>query len=446
LSDLQIGVVRLTDDATAWTGDLERDLSVPLRAIPEDEPLSTATDVGAIILAASGRERSSLGWMERNVVPEGTPVFVVGTDRSHRMAAQVVAQGANDYFVLPDDVETLRNSLLLALERWHERAGRTAAPRADDDAFRDLVGASTTMRVVLDRAARVASSRDATALLVGETGTGKEVLARAIHSASARRHAAFVAVNCSAIPPNLFESELFGHKRGAFTNAHCDKPGLFEFADGGTIFFDEIGLLPSELQAKLLRVFEDRRVRRVGDTQDRPVELRILAATNESLEAAVREGRFRDDLYYRVSVITLDLPPLRDRGEDVVAIAQTLLAQLAAQHERAVPKLRRALRQRLLKHDWPGNVRELRNALERCLLLSPPGTLSENELALDRRTDDGAPPGRPLVGTLRSITSRAVQETLDHCHGNRSEAARRLAISRKRLRRILDEDDHSHSA
>src|SRR5439155_1692616 len=250
----------------------------------------------------------------------------------------------------------------------------------------------------------VTSSPETAALIVGETGTGKELLARAIHEGGPRRGAPFVAVNYSAFPEHLIESELFGHERGSFTDAHAAKPGLFEVADRGTLFLDEIGDLPLSLQAKLLRVLEDKQIRRVGGTKSRTVDVRILAATNEHLAQRVREGRFRDDLYFRLSSVVLRLPPLRERGDDLSRVAQALLERLAREHGLPVPTLTPAVYRQLRAHPWPGNIRELKNALERGLLLSPAGELSADELL------PSEPPGQadgpiPFPAPLHQITT-----------------------------------------
>jgi DNA-binding NtrC family response regulator len=278
--------------------------------------------------------------------------------------------------------------------------------------------------------------RNARALILGETGTGKELLARAIHAGSPRSGAPFVAVNCSAFPEHLIESELFGHERGSFTDAHSAKPGLFEMADNGTLFLDEIGDLPLSLQAKLLRVLEDGQIRRVGATRSRNVDVRILAATNDALPERVRQGRFREDLFFRLSAVVLRLPPLRERGDDVILVAEALLTRLAVEHQLPVPRLREDVRHRLRSHSWPGNIRELKNALERALLLSPPGALAVSELLAEPAVQRAGP--IPFPARLHEITTAAVQATVRLCSGNRSESARRLGISPRRLRRLLN--------
>ncbi len=397
-------------------------------------------ETAAVVVAAGGREREAVYWIDQREAPPGAPLFVVGADPGRRIAVQIVARGASDYFVLPEDLETLRNALSSAVDRHRARMRTAREPAsAKASAFHEIVGESAPLKYVLGRAEKILPHPEATALIVGETGTGKEVLARAIHEGGPRSGAPFIAVNCSALPEGLIESELFGHERGAFTSAHAPKPGLFEVADKGTLFLDEVGTLAPTLQAKLLRVLEDRKVRRVGGTKSRVVDIRILAATNEDLERGVRSGDFRQDLYFRLGVVTLRMPPLRERGEDVLLIARALLRRLSAHHGLPEPPITQEARVALLGHDWPGNVRELKNAVERALLLSPAGTLDVRELVEDPGGGaNGIPGSIPFPGTLASMSAAAARATLDLCGGNRSEAARRLGISRQRLRRLLE--------
>src|SRR5205814_8203249 len=278
---------------------------------------------------------------------------------------------------LPDGLEIFRNAVAASLKRGRARADIASAYA---DAFAEIVGESPVFKKDLARAARLLPHRNGRALILGETGTGKELLARAIHAGGPRRAAPFVAVNCSALPDNLIESELFGHERGSFTDAHAAKPGLFEVADTGTLFLDEIADLPLSLQAKLLRLLEDKEIRRVGGTKARSVDVRILAATNEHLAELVASGGFREDLYFRLSAVVLRLPPLRERGDDVLLVAEALLGQLASEHGVRQPALAPGVSEQLRAHPWPGNIRELKNALERALLLSPGGDLCAEDL------------------------------------------------------------------
>jgi two-component system, NtrC family, response regulator HydG len=304
--------------------------------------------------------------------------------------------------------------------------------------FEAIIGSSAVLKRSLDQARRVAQHRDVTVLIGGETGTGKELLARALHYDSPRAAAPFVEINCAAIPANLLESELFGHEKGSFTGATGAKPGLMELAHGGTVFLDEIGSLPLELQPKLLRALESREIRRVGGQTTRKVDVRVIAATHMDLGAAVGRGEFREDLFYRLNVVALVLPPLRDRGEDIELLAETFAVRLSAQYGLPAPELNFEVRAALRAHSWPGNVRELRNAIERALVLSEPGTLSVTELPSRRAPEPPKNGLLPFPATIRAITQAASQAMLGLVNGNKSEAARRLGISRPRLQRILD--------
>jgi len=443
LADAALLVVELSDSFADLWKDLASDLGVTLRLSGPDNAHGFPPELSAVVVAAGGMEREALDWLDRHEVPLGLPVFVVGADPGRRITAQIVHSGARDYFAVPEDVELLRNAVGAAVARSRQAVSRESAALAGiaAAAFERLVGGSPAFKSLLNRAARLLPHADATALLVGETGTGKELLARAIHEGGMRRVGPFVPVNCSALPSHLIESELFGHERGAFTDAHVAKPGLFEVADGGTLFLDEIGTLAPDLQSKLLRVLEDHEIRRVGGTKARRVDVRILAATNENLEDAIKRGAFRHDLYYRLGVVVLRLPPLRERGDDVVVIAETLLERLARERGLPVPPLTSDAKRALLRSAWPGNVRELRNAVERALLLSPPGELSLSELVPEQPVPPTANGPLPFPAPLDDIAGAAARATVEFCRGNRSEAARRLRISRRRLRRLLAEPD-----
>jgi two-component system response regulator HydG len=440
VTELAILVVELSDSFADLWKDLASGLGVALRRVGSANGDPIPADLVALVLAAGGMERDALEWLERHEVPPALPVFVVGADPGRRITAQIVRQGARDYFAVPEDVELLRNALAAAVTRGRQAIDRESAA-GTARVFDRLVGRSPAFRTVLSRASRLLPHADATALIEGETGTGKELLARAIHDGSPRKTAPFVPVNCSALPSHLIESELFGHERGAFTDAHAAKPGLFEVADGGTLFLDEIGTLAPDLQAKLLRVLEDREVRRVGGTRSRRVDVRIIAATNENLNDGIQSGSFRQDLFFRLSVVRLRLPPLRERGEDVVIIAEQLVEQMARERDLPVPGLTPDAKRALMRHSWPGNVRELRNAVERALLLSLPGELNLSELLPEGEAPPVTSGPLPFPAALDHIAGAAARATVEYCHGNRSEAARRLHISRRRLRRLLAEDE-----
>jgi DNA-binding NtrC family response regulator len=409
-------------------------MNVELRTVAPGDGLGVP-NAAAVILAAGGAEREAMAWLEGRAIPREVPVFAVGLDQSRRIAAQLVHRGARDYFALPDDIELLHNELAAAVERRQEAVRRHVRGETNADAaFQQMIGDDGAFRAVLERAALVAPYPRATSLILGEEGTGKEMLARAIHHASGRRGAPFVPVNCSTLPSHAIEAELFGVDEAGGAGS---KPGLFEVADGGTIYLDQVGALPTDVQAKLLRVLEDWEVTRMGSTRPRPVDLRVIAASSDDLDAAVRRGAFRRDLRMRLGVVVLTLPPLRERGSDVWLVAEELLTRLSTRHELPAPELSAEARRAIREHTWPGNVQDLKHSLERALLLSAPGQLSVSELFAAQPERQSPPGGLPFPAELDDITSAAAAAMLDMCDHNVSEAARRLNISRSRLRRLL---------
>jgi two-component system, NtrC family, response regulator HydG len=439
-----IAVVQLSGSFRSTLSDLARDLRASVVEWEPEGGAAAPAGASALIILAGGSESAALDLLGE--LPRGRiPVYVVGASLDHRIAAGAVQRGASDYFALPDDLEVLRRSL----ERnSRELEGRSQALRFAEverrsNGFETMLGRSTSLRRSLEQAARVAMHRDVTVLIGGETGTGKELLARAIHYESPRAAEPFVEVNCAAIPGNLLESELFGHEKGAFTGAIASKPGLFELAHGGTLFLDEVATLPLELQPKLLRALESREIRRVGGQQGRKVDVRVIAATHADLRTAVSQGDFREDLYYRLNVVALSLPPLRDRDDDVELLAETFLTRLATSYGLPVPPLTVDIRSALRDYAWPGNIRELRNAVERSLVLSPRGTLRLEEMGL--RSEASASEGTlPFPSTLALLNRAAALAMLQLTEGNKSAAARRLGISRPRLQRLLDGTDDTN--
>lgn len=432
-----LAVIELSDSfRTAWQ-DVADELGVHLASLsPAEAP---GPESIAVLLAAGGEEDRALDLLPSIPLPDGIPVFLVGAQTSHRFAVEAIRRGAADYFALPGDLNLLRRTLSARAEARRHQTAPAGTESEVAEAFAELLGQSPAMRQTLDQATRVARHGNVTVLIQGETGTGKELLARAVHAAGHRSSGPFVAVNCAAIPSQLMESELFGHERGAFTDAHASKPGLFEEANGGTLFLDEVGHLPLQLQGKLLRVLEEHRIRRVGATQSRDIDVRIMAATHVDLVEAVQEGTFRDDLFYRLNVITLTLPPLRDRGPDVELLAQAFTASLTERYELPMPELSNDVRVALHAHQWPGNVRELRHAIERALLLSEPGTLDPAHFTPRGRARQ--PSGNafiPFPATLDQVMAAAASAAIQQHDGNKSAAARQLGISRARLARLLE--------
>jgi len=363
-----------------------------------------------------------------------TDVVVMTAYADMDSALAALRAGAVDFLLNPFRIEQLTGAVDRFLgQRAAARESFLARPRGEAAPVPGIVGRSPAIESLCRTVQRIAPS-NATVLLQGETGTGKELVAKAIHALS-RREGAFVPVNCGSIPPELLESELFGHTRGAFTSAHAAREGLFSFASGGTLFLDEIPELPLAMQAKLLRVMEERRVRPVGAEREIAVDARVIAASNRPLAEEVRAGRFREDLFFRLDVLALRVPPLRERVEDIAELAEHFAATLAGELGVAPLPLDHDDIRALERHSWPGNVRELRNVIERSLLLGRlPGDALLGEGVAPARDTGG---GLPLDWPLAEVEKHHMLRVLDAAGGNKSEAARRLGVSRKTLERKL---------
>ena len=358
-------------------------------------------------------------------------------------AVSAIRAGAYDYLVKPVDTgDTLPTVLNRAIE--HHRLltrNRYLEQRLDAaERFGGLVGNSQPMRQVYRTVSHVAST-EATVLVLGESGTGKELVARSIHEQSPRAGRSFVAINCGALTETLLESELFGHERGAFTGALTRRHGLFEEASGGSLFLDEVGELSPATQVRLLRVLQDRTVRPVGSNRSIPIDVRVIAATNRNLEEEVSARRFREDLFYRLNVVAIELPPLRARGDDLLLLAHHFLAKHAARHHKVVAGITPAALELLAAHDWPGNVRELENALERAVILTK-DDISVEALPASLRTSSVPPRSTgsidlPLVEARTRFERRYLSDMLEAAAGNLSSAAKRAGMDRSNFRRLL---------
>jgi DNA-binding NtrC family response regulator len=372
-----------------------------------------------------------------------TPVIVITAFGSMETAVAAIRAGAYDFVTKPIDTEFL----VLALDRAVKHRGLQEKVKLLDKAlktahrFDELVGESPVMRKLMHRLERVADT-ETSILIAGETGTGKELVAHALHKRSRRRKKPFVAVNCAALPDALLESELFGHKRGAFTDAKTERRGLFLQAHGGTLFFDEIGDIPLSLQPKLLRSLEERSVRPIGGTSEVAFDVRIIAATNRDIETAIEEGRFREDLYYRINVIQIDLPPLRERGTDILLLAQHFVEQFAVRSNKHIAGISNSASEKLLNYTWPGNVRELRNTIERAVVLTGYEKISVDDLPEKIRDYKTS---RFLVESdnpselvpIQEVERRYILHVLKTVGGNKTLAARVLGLDRKTLYRKL---------
>lgn len=394
---------------------------------------------------------------ELAALPDSPPVVMITAHGTERTAVEAIKAGAYDYLAKPFEVDELRLVVKNALEA-HALRRENDRLKAELKAVRgagELLGESEAMRRVYDRIAKVAAT-DVTVLICGESGTGKELAALAIHEQStARRTGEFVAMNCAALPSELIESELFGHEKGAFTGAAAQRKGKFELADGGTIFLDEIGDMSINTQAKLLRVLEERKVERLGSTHPVPVDVRVISATNRDLAAAVANEKFRADLYYRLRVVQIDLPPLRERRDDIAMLAQHFLDRCAEKYGLKCKIIARETMARLLAYDWPGNVRELRNAVERSAVLADgsqlePGDLPE-EIRARRveivRSTAKTPPADadslavPYLADFREARREFERAYLERClvetAGNVTRAAERVGMHRQSLQQKL---------
>lgn len=381
-----------------------------------------------------------LALLSRLLSREPQPVLILLTAYGTiETAVEAMKRGAYDF--LPKPVNLDRLELLLKRALAERRLGaenkRLKAQLDSKYGFESIIGASAPMQAVFDTIRQVAPTR-ATVLIQGESGTGKELVARALHQCSPRAQGPFIPVHCAALAPTLLESELFGHEKGAFTGAVERRRGRFEMADGGTLFLDEIGEIDPALQVKILRVLEERKFERVGGTETVSVDVRLVAATNRDLKKRVEEGRFREDLFYRLYVVTLTLPPLREREGDVVLLARHYLKTLAEENGRPPLGITSEAMAALAAYSWPGNVRELRNAIERMVVLATGDKLTVRDLPAAVRTPAKSPAPRP-GSALRDAERQLIEESLRRHQGSRTKAALDLGISRRTLHRKINE-------
>jgi two-component system, NtrC family, response regulator len=363
-------------------------------------------------------------------------VIVATGQAAKQNALEAVAAGAHDFFSKPVAIEELqiilkRTFQLASLEREYYELQH----QLDAEGFEGMVGASAPMQAVFSSIRKVATT-DVPVLILGESGTGKEMVALALQRRGARRAGPFVAINCGAIPENLLESELFGHEKGAFTGAHAQRKGRIETAGGGTLFLDEIGELSPALQVKLLRFLQEGTFERVGGRQPIQVDARVIAATNADLKRAMAEGKFREDLYYRLAVVVIQLPPLRERGDDACLLARDLLRRYAAQHGKDGLAFDDEALRAIACHPWPGNVRELQNRIKRALIMAPRKRLTVRDLELDTASSSSPPPG--LREARESLEREMVQQALRKHGGKITTAAAELKISRPTLYELMD--------
>ena len=345
---------------------------------------------------------------------------------------QAIKNGAFDYITKGDDNNKILPLLSRAAEKaeMQRRLTRIENKLSEAHSFDRIVGDSEVLRRAVDLARKVAVT-DTSVLLTGETGTGKEVFAQAIHHASRRAKGAFVAINCSAFSRELLESELFGHKKGSFTDAHTDRAGKFEAAHEGTLFLDEIGNLPYHLQSKLLTAIQSRSVVRVGSNEPIPVNIRLICATNCDLEEMVAKGKFREDLLYRINTIHIEIPPLRERKEDIIPLAERFIDRFCKQYDKGNILLSTGAQEKLRTYPWYGNIRELEHAVEKAVIINEDGILSEEHFHFPRKI--AAPATETSVSTLEEMELQMIQKAIEKCNGNLSAVAAQLGITRQTL-------------
>ncbi|HHQ6539501.1 TPA: sigma 54-interacting transcriptional regulator [Serratia fonticola] len=363
------------------------------------------------------------------------PILIMTAYSNVESAVEAIKAGAYDYLTKPLDFDTLQLTLARALEHTSLKSENQDLKQRLRFDQQNFIGRSEPMRKLLEMIAMIAPS-EATVLISGESGTGKELIARAVHANSLRKERPLVSINCAALSESLLESELFGHEKGAFTGADKRREGRFMEADQGTLFLDEIGEVSPLMQAKLLRAIQEREIQRVGSNQTLSVDVRLIAATNRDLLADVEAGRFRQDLYYRLNVVTVDSPPLRARREDIPLLAMHFLAKFAERNRKPVKGFTPLAMDMLLKYPWPGNVRELENSVERGVILLSGDFISEKELPLSISQCVDVQPDRQCgqaIQPLEQVEKQAILAALEQTAGNKTEAAKQLGITRKTL-------------
>jgi two-component system response regulator HydG len=407
-----------------------------LAVLSEDRHDAVLTDLNLV-----GRSGIELAAAVRERVP-GMPVILVTAFGTYANALAAMRSGVTDFLQKPITLDELARAVTAAVRRSAIRRLLVSLPRrlASTTYSSGMVGVSPSMRALYELIER-ASATDATVLVRGESGTGKELVARAVHDLSARHEGPFVAINCAAIPATILESELFGHERGAFTDAKAQRDGLLRRANGGTVFLDEIGDMPLGVQAKLLRALQEKSLRPVGSDLEIAFDARVVAATHRDLESAVAAGDFRGDLYYRLDVVRIDVPPLRERGEDVLLLAQHWLERSAFRHRKAVRGLSIAAAEKLLGHDWPGNVRELQNAIEHAVAISRYDLVLADDLPsrLSGTTEPAPQAGSEPLVPFEAVERDHILAVLRALSGNKAAAARVLGVDRRTLYRKLAE-------
>ncbi len=459
MGEREVGSVLVVDDDAGLRKVLERGLGAlgfrvrSVEDLADVEPLLREEDFDVVVTDLNLRRGTGLEVTKAVLdLRPGIPVIVITAYGSLETAVDAIRAGAFDFLTKPFDLQVVAIAIERAVRfrRINDDVKRLRALAKEGSRVHDLVGRSAAMARVYDLLERVRES-DVSVLVTGESGTGKELVARALHGMGRRATGPFVAINCAALPEPLLESELFGHVRGAFTDAKTSRSGLFVQASGGTLFLDEVGDLPAGMQPKLLRALQDRVVRPVGGDREIPFDARIIAATNRDLVSAVEAGRFREDLYFRLNVLEIEIPPLRLRGNDVLLLAQHFLERAAAAEGKPVRSIAPEAAKKLLAYRWPGNVRELQNCIERAVALCRLDAVTPDDLP--DRVRDFAPTRITPMGddveqlvSLEEVERRYILRVLEAVNGHRGHASRILKLDRKTLYRKLEAWGHAKDA
>jgi two-component system NtrC family response regulator len=414
---------------------LAEDRSSALEVLKMERPAVVTLDLG-LPPRPEGVEEGFLALGEMLELNPLTKVIIITGQGEKDNALKAIGLGAYDFFSKPIQIDELKVVLRRAFHLVQlEHENRELQQRLREEGFEGMLGASTQVQEVFSSIRKVATT-DVSVLIVGESGTGKELVARAIHRQSSRKEFPFVVINCGAIPENLLESELFGHEKGSFTGAHIQRKGRFEMAQGGTLFLDEIGELPLLLQVKLLRFLQEQKIERIGGREEIPIDARVLAATNRDLKQALNDGKFREDLYYRLGVVTIILPPLREREEDILVLAMALLQRYSDENKKKITGFTKPAIRAIETHNWPGNIRELENRIKRAVIMAEGSKIAPEDLELVSPFKKYE--GHGLREARESLERDFIERAIARNKGNITQVASELGLSRPTLYELME--------
>ena len=414
---------------------LAEDRSSALEVLKMERPAVVTLDLG-LPPRPEGVEEGFLALGEMLELNPLTKVIIITGQGEKDNALKAIGLGAYDFFSKPIQIDELKVVLRRAFHLVQlEHENRELQQRLREEGFEGMLGASTQVQEVFSSIRKVATT-DVSVLIVGESGTGKELVARAIHRQSSRKEFPFVVINCGAIPENLLESELFGHEKGSFTGAHIQRKGRFEMAQGGSLFLDEIGELPLLLQVKLLRFLQEQKIERIGGREEIPIDARVLAATNRDLKQALNDGKFREDLYYRLGVVTIILPPLREREEDILVLAMALLQRYSDENKKKITGFTKPAIRAIETHNWPGNIRELENRIKRAVIMAEGSKIAPEDLELVSPFKKYE--GHGLREARESLERDFIERAIARNKGNITQVASELGLSRPTLYELME--------